>query len=93
MGKKVSEFEDNICKYLNVKHSVAMNNGTSTLHALLAALECGPGDEVIIPSLTYISSANVILNVGAKHLLLDDKYTLVYLLCHLNIKWLTHDQN
>ena len=48
-----------------------MNNGTSTLHATLMALGIGPGDEVIIPSLTYISAANVVLYQGAKLVLCD----------------------
>lgn len=65
MGKKVQEFERMACDYTGAKHAVAMNNGTSTLHATLVALGVGPGDEVIIPSLTYISSANVILYQGA----------------------------
>lgn len=65
MGKKVQEFEAAACDYTGAKHAVAMNNGTSTLHAILGALGIGPGDEVIIPSLTYISSANVVLFLGA----------------------------
>jgi Predicted pyridoxal phosphate-dependent enzyme apparently involved in regulation of cell wall biogenesis len=54
------------------KYAVAMNNGTSTLHAILLALEIGPGDEVILPSLTYISFANVVLYVGATPVLCDN---------------------
>ena len=38
MGKKVEEFEKNICDYLNVKHAIVMNNGTSTLHSILTAV-------------------------------------------------------
>ena len=65
MGKKVQEFERMACDYTGAKHALAMNNGTSTLHSILIALGIGPGDEVITPSLTYISSANVILYQGA----------------------------
>ena len=54
MGKKVKEFENMACDYIGSKHAIAMNNGTSTLHAILTALEVGPGDEIILPSLTYI---------------------------------------
>jgi dTDP-4-amino-4,6-dideoxygalactose transaminase len=71
MGKKVELFESNICDYLNVKNAIVMNNGTSTLHSTLTALSIGPGDEVIVPSLTYISSANVVLYLGAKLVLCD----------------------
>ena len=72
MGKKVEEFESNACDYTGAKHAIAMNNGTSTLHACLSALEIGPGDEVIVPSLTYVSSANVILYLGAKPVLCEN---------------------
>lgn len=72
MGKKVEQFEKMACDYTGAKYSCAMNNGTSTLHSLLMALNIGPGDEVIIPSLTYISSANVILYQGATPVLCDN---------------------
>ena len=71
MGKKVEAFENLICDYTGSKYAVAMNNGTSTLHSILMSLEIGPGDEVIIPSLTYISSANSILYTGATPVLCD----------------------
>ena len=59
-GKKVNQFEKNISKFTNVKYVVAMNNGTSTLDALLTALDISKDDEVIVPNLTYISTANVV---------------------------------
>lgn len=71
MGKKVEEFEKNIADYLNAKNVIVMNNGTSTLHAALLALDIKPGDEIIVPSLTYISSANVAEYMGAKLILCD----------------------
>ena len=71
MGKKVQELEAAACDYTGAQYAVAMNNGTSTLHAILSALEVGPGDEVILPSLTYISSANVVLFLGAKPVLCE----------------------
>lgn len=66
MGKKVQEFERMAEEYLGVKHVVAFNNGTSSLHAGLLALGVSEGDEVIVPTLSYISSANVVLYCGAK---------------------------
>ena len=54
------------------KHSIAMNNGTSTLSALLTALEIKKDDEVILPNLTYISSANVVEYHSAKPVLVDN---------------------
>lgn len=74
MGKKVEEFENNIAEYLNVNHAVVMNNGTSTLNASLLALDIKPGDEIIVPSLTYISSANVVEYLGAKLVLCDNDF-------------------
>ncbi|MEQ8667384.1 MAG: DegT/DnrJ/EryC1/StrS family aminotransferase [Rhodospirillales bacterium] len=71
MGKKVQAFEDMATGYTGAKHAIAMNNGTSTLHALLIALDIGPGDEVILPTLTYISSSNVVLYQGATPVLCE----------------------
>ena len=66
MGKNVALFENKIKKYLKVKNAILFNNGTSSLHAALLAYNIGPGDEVIVPTLSYISSANAILYCGAK---------------------------
>ncbi len=74
MGKKVEEFENNIAEYLNVNHAIVMNNGTSTLNASLLALDIKPEDEIIVPSLTYISSANVVEYLGAKLILCDNSF-------------------
>ena len=87
MGKKVEEFENNIAEYLNVNHAVVMNNGTSTLNASLLALDIKPGDEIIVPSLTYISSANVVEYLGAKLVLCDnDFYTFNVEVDHIKSK-------
>ena len=59
MGSIVRQFEKNICKYTGAKYAVAMNNGTSTLDALLTIFNIKNNDEVIVPSMNYISSANV----------------------------------
>ncbi len=72
MGKKVEEFEKLCSEYLGVKNSIAMNNGTSTLSALMTALEINSDDEVIIPNLTYISTANVVEYRSAKLILADN---------------------
>ena len=71
MGRKVEEFESLARDFTGARHAVAMNNGTSTLHALLLALEIGAGDEVIVPSLTYISSVNAVIFTGADYVLCD----------------------
>jgi len=71
MGEKVKEFERVLADYVGAKHAVATFNGTVSLHTALVALDVGPGDEVIVPSLTFISSANVVLYTGAKLVLCD----------------------
>ena len=71
MGKKVQEFECMVEDFIGVKNAIAMNNGTSALDALLTALDIREKDEVIIPSLTYISTANVVAYKKAKLVLCD----------------------
>ena len=66
MGSEVSKLEEKIKKYIGVKHAILFNNGTSALHAALSYYGIDKGDEVIVPTLSYISSANVILYCGAK---------------------------
>jgi len=65
-GPEVGEFETRLCEYFGVKYAVTVNSGTSALHAALLAHGIGPGDEVIVPSFTFIATANAPLFVGAK---------------------------
>lgn len=71
LGPKVKEFEENFAKEINAKHAIAVNSGTAALHVALAALGIGKGDEVIIPSLTFISTANVVLYQNATPILAE----------------------
>jgi perosamine synthetase len=66
MGSVTKAFEDRLATLLGVRHVVAVNTGTSALHLALNALEFEPGDEVIVPSLTFVATAQVILQVGAR---------------------------
>lgn len=61
MGNKVKIFENKFAKLVNAKYAVATNNGTSSLHLCLRAINIQPGDEVIVPNITYISTINVVL--------------------------------
>jgi perosamine synthetase len=70
-GAKVEELENNIAKYLGIKHAIAVSSGTATLHLVLTALGIGKGDEVIVPAFSYIATANVIELVGAKPVFVD----------------------
>jgi len=65
-GPEIEEFEKKVAEYVGRKYAVAFNSGTSALHAILLAYGIGQGDEVIVPSFTFISTANAPLFVGAK---------------------------
>lgn len=60
-GDKVKEFEKAFCDKYSVKHAITFNSATTALYAALAALEIGPGDEVIVPPMTMCATATVIL--------------------------------
>jgi perosamine synthetase len=60
-GEKVNQFEEQYCALTGAKHCIATNAGTSALFASLAALDVGPGDEVILSPYTFIATLNVIL--------------------------------
>lgn len=70
-GKFVKEFEDSFSKYVGMKYGVACSHGTNALHLALAALGISRGDEVIVPSLTYIATANAATYLGAKPVFID----------------------
>ena len=70
-GTTIDEFEDKIAKYIGRKYCVVFNSGTSALHAALSAYGIKSGDEVIVPSFTFISTANTPLFVGAKPVFAD----------------------
>ena len=70
-GPKVQEFEAKWSKFTGAKHSIAVTSCTSALHLSLVALEIGQNDEVIVPTFTWISSANVVEHVKAKVVFCD----------------------
>ena len=70
-GKKVECFENNFAEFIGTNHAVAFFNGTVALHSVLTALKLGPGDEVIVPSFTFISTANSVIFTGAKPVFAD----------------------
>jgi dTDP-4-amino-4,6-dideoxygalactose transaminase len=70
-GPKVKRFEEEFARYVGAEHAVAVSSCTSALHLTLAALDIGPGDEVIVPTLTFCSTANVVLHLGARPVLAD----------------------
>ena len=70
-GPEVAAFEAEFCTYTGASHGVACTSGTSALHLALAALEVGPGDDVIVPGFTWVACANVVELLGARAVLCD----------------------
>ncbi|MBA2352072.1 MAG: aminotransferase class I/II-fold pyridoxal phosphate-dependent enzyme, partial [Burkholderiales bacterium] len=70
-GPKVKRFEEEFARYIGCRHAIAVNSCTAALHIALTALEIGPGDEVIVPTMTFCSSANVVVHAGARPVLVD----------------------
>lgn len=70
-GKNVELLEKNYALYCHQKFAIGVNSGTSALHAGMAAMGIGPGDEVIVPSHTFIASVNAIILTGATPVLVD----------------------
>ncbi len=70
-GPKVHEFETAFAAYVGTPHAVAVSNCTAALHLALRALEIGPGDEVICPTLSFIATANAVVYCGATPVLVD----------------------
>jgi perosamine synthetase len=71
VGPAITEFENKIAEYIGTKFALTTNSGTSALHAVLAAYGVGPGDEVIVPSFTFIATCNAPLFMGAKPVFAD----------------------
>lgn len=70
-GPKVKRFEADFAAYVGTQHAVAVNSCTAGLHIALTALGIGPGDEVVLPTLTFCSTANVVVHLGARPVLVD----------------------
>lgn len=78
-GKNVQEFEKLASKFVKSKYAVAVNSGTAALQAALLAIDVKYGDEVLIPSFTFVATANAVISVGAKPVFVDilkENYTM-----------------
>ncbi|MFC1675852.1 DegT/DnrJ/EryC1/StrS family aminotransferase [Planctomycetota bacterium] len=80
MGPKSQQLESEFSKYIGTKYGVALSNCTAALHLALRMLNIGEGDEVILPSLTFVATANAVLYVGARPVFADvtdvDRWTI-----------------
>ncbi|MFL6476991.1 MAG: DegT/DnrJ/EryC1/StrS family aminotransferase [Nitrososphaera sp.] len=72
-GKRVRDFESLMKNYLKIKHVVSVNSGTSALYAALLAAGINPGDEVLIPSFTFVATANAVVAAGGRPIFVDIK--------------------
>jgi dTDP-4-amino-4,6-dideoxygalactose transaminase len=75
MGPRVAEFERAFAEFTGARHALAVANGTTALQLALLATDCGPGDEVILPSLNFVAAANAIAHGGATPVFCDIRGT------------------
>ena len=74
-GPKVKQFEEDFAAYTGAAHAVAVNSCTAALHIALTALGIKPGDEVIVPTITFCATANVVVHLGGRPVIVDvDKH-------------------
>lgn len=77
-GPKVAEFERAFADYVGTQEAIAVSSGTAALHCAMAALGIGPGDEVIVPAMTFAATANSVVFQGGKPVFADvDPETLL----------------
>lgn len=70
-GPEVNLFERQLGQVCGARHTVAFSSGTTALHGCLAALGIGPGDEVIVPAMTFVATCNAVVYVGARPVIAD----------------------
>lgn len=70
-GPKVAEFEELVAGLVGTRHAIATTSATTALHLSLVALGIGPGDEVIVPDFTFPATANVVVQQGARPVMVD----------------------
>lgn len=71
MGERVEEFENKFARFVKAKYAVALSSGTAALHLALKSLDVKAGDEVLVPSITFVATVNAILYCGAKPIFVD----------------------
>ena len=77
VGEYISEFEQGLAKFTNSKHAIAVVNGTAALHVALHSVGVKPGDEVLVPTLSFVATANAVSHCGAiPHFVDSDPETL-----------------
>jgi len=70
-GPKVKQFEAQFAERIGVRHAIAVNSATSALHLALESIGVSPGDEVLVPTMTFASTGEVVVHLGARPVLVD----------------------
>ena len=70
-GPRVNDFEDAMAAFTGASHGVAVNSGTAALHCAMHAIEIEPGDEVIVPAMTFVATANCVCYQGGTPVIAD----------------------
>lgn len=70
-GEYILKFEQGFAEFCGVNHGVAVSNGTVALHLAMVSLDIGPGDEVIVPDLTFAATINAVIHAGATPVIVD----------------------
>ena len=77
LGKYIDNFELEFARFCGSKYACCVSNGTVAIHLSLVAHRIGAGDEVIVPDLSFIATANAVIHAGAKPVIIDiDPYNL-----------------
>ncbi|HVF79892.1 MAG TPA: DegT/DnrJ/EryC1/StrS family aminotransferase [Solirubrobacteraceae bacterium] len=71
MGPRIEEFEASFAEYVGVRHAIAVSSGTAALHLMCLASGIGPGDEVVVPSMTFVATVNAVRYAGATPVFAD----------------------
>jgi dTDP-4-amino-4,6-dideoxygalactose transaminase len=71
LGPSVDAFERELARRIGVEHVIAVNSGTAALHLALLSLGVGPGDVVVVPTLTFVATANAVVYAGAEPVFVD----------------------
>ena len=73
IGPYVGRFESGFAEFTGVRHAVAVSNGTTAIHLALLAAGVGPGDEVVVPALTFVATAAAVRHAGAEPVFVDSE--------------------
>ncbi len=86
MGPETELFEAEFAEYLGTKRAIALSSGTAALHLALMSIGVGPGDEVIVPAMTFVATANAVLYVGATPVFADVSGQVDFNICPLDVE-------